>query len=321
MRDAGSTASPEALPDVREAGSHERRGPPLDGFSQFSLADGDIEHVVYHTGRRSDRVVLVLHELPGIAPGLLQFAGRLVADGFQVYLPWMFGGVQRRTPLRNLARLCISREFANLRAGVSAPVTQWLRALVSHVSRHNDDRPVGAIGMCVTGGFAIPLLLSPRVTVAVAAQPSIPVSLAWFAFGRSDADGQSALNVSQADIDAARARLDAGDAQLLAVRCAADRMCPPRKLQRLEAEFPVGLTLRTYGAQADRNAQGERPHATYTKEYRLAAAAQAPADHPARQAYAELLAFLRQGLAGPVAPVDARPVEVEHDGGSTGSRA
>ena len=293
------TAPPEALPDVRETDVHDRRGPPLEGFSQFSFAAGDIAHVVYHTGKRSDPVVLVLHELPGIAPGLLNFAGRLVADGFQVYLPWMFGAVQRRTPLRNFARLCISREFANLRAGVSAPVTLWLRALVSHVSRHNGDRPVGAIGMCVTGGFAIPLLLDPRVAVAVAAQPSIPVSLAWFALGRGGETRRSALNVSQADIDAARVRLDAGDAQLLAVRCAADRMCPPRKLQRLEAEFPVGLTLRTYGKASDRNALGARPHATYTKEYRLADAAQVPADHPARQAYAELLAFLRQGLVGP----------------------
>jgi dienelactone hydrolase len=293
LYDGRVKAPPEALPDVREAGSRDRRGPLLDGFSQFSFGAGDITHVVYHTGKRSDPVVLVLHELPGIAPGLLQFAGRLVAEGFQVYLPWMFGGVQRRTPLRNFARLCVSREFANLRAGVSAPVTQWLRALVSHVSRHNDDRPVAAIGMCVTGGFAIPLLLDPRVAIAVAAQPSIPVSLAWFA------RGQAALNVSQADIDAARVRLDAGEAQLMAVRCAADRMCPPRKLERFGAEFPVGLTLRTYGTASDRNSQGERPHATYTKEYRLAAAAQAPADHPARQAYAELLAFLRQGLCGP----------------------
>ena len=288
------------LPDVREPGRRELRGPPLDGYAQFSFAAGGIAHAVYHAGRRDAPVVLVLHELPGIAPGLLNFAGRLVSEGYQVYLPWMFGAVLHRTPVRNFARLCISREFANLRAGVSAPVTQWLRALVSHVSRHNDDRPVAAIGMCVTGGFVIPLLLDPRVVVAVAAQPSIPMSLAWFVTGRAGTAAQDALNVSQADIDAARARLEAGEARLLAVRCAADRLCPPRKLQRLEAQFPVGLAVRTYGAETDRNALGERPHATYTKEYRLADAAQAPADHPAREAYAELLAFLRQGLADAV---------------------
>jgi dienelactone hydrolase len=287
---------PDALPDVQELGVPDRRGPPLEGFAQFSFASGGIAHAVYHAGRRADPAVLVLHELPGIAPGLLQLGGRLVEDGFQIYLPWLFGAVQRRTPLRNFARLCISREFAGLRTGVSAPVTQWLRGLVSHVSAHNGGGPVGALGMCVTGGFVIPLLLEPKVSVAVAAQPAIPVSLAWLALGRAGTPAQAALNVSQADLDSARIRLDAGEVRLLAVRCAADRLCPPGRLEQLAAQFPIGLTIRTYGKGTDRNAWGERPHATYTKEYRLAAAELAPADHPARRAYAQLVAFLRHGL-------------------------
>jgi dienelactone hydrolase len=287
-------ATPEALPAVVEAGVEDQRGPPIEGFTQFSFAAGGFVHAVYHAGRRSDPVVLVLQELPGIAPGLLQFAGRLVAAGFQVYLPWLFGAVGSRTPMRNFARLCISREFANLRAGVSAPVTQWLRALVSHVSAHNRDGLVGVIGMCVTGGFAIPLLLNPRVAVAVAAQPAIPLSLRHLAFGSGGTRRQAALNVAQADLEGVRARLATGEVSLLAVRCVGDRLCPPERLRRLEREFPVGLSVREYGKLSDRNALGERPHATYTKEYRLAPAGDL--DHLAHQAFEELVRFLDGGL-------------------------
>jgi dienelactone hydrolase len=235
--------------------------------------------------------VLVLQELPGLAPGLLNFAERLVGAGHQVYLPWLFGSVGRRQPLQNFLRLCISREFGYLRDGVAAPVADWLRALVGHISEHNSGQPVSAIGMCLTGGFVIPLLMESAVVRAVAAQPAIPVSLSYLALGRGGQTTRSALNVTQAQIDGARVRLDSGEARLLAVRCAPDRLCPPEKLARLRSEFPVGLTVREYGEPSDINSHGEQPHAIYTKEYRLAPA-DAP-DHPAHVAFAELVAFLQ----------------------------
>lgn len=59
-------------------------GPALAGYAQFSFAFAGIVHPVYHTGRRADPAVLVMQELPGLAPGLQLFAQRLVAAGFQV---------------------------------------------------------------------------------------------------------------------------------------------------------------------------------------------------------------------------------------------
>lgn len=266
--------------------------PSLPGFDAFRFEATGLDHWVFRKGDRAHPPVLVLQELPGIAPGLLMFVDRLAAAGFQIYLPWLFGPLGSRAPLRNLARLCVSREFAQLRAGTRAPVTDWLRALAGRVAADNQSAAVSAIGMCVTGAFVIPLLLEPGVRAAVAAQPSVPLSLRYRVAGLGGSASAGALNVSPDDLQAAAARLAQGETKLLAVRCAADRLCPPDKMRALAAALPqAGLTVREYGRAEDRNALGQRPHATYTREYRVAD--HGPAGVAARQAFADLLAFLR----------------------------
>jgi dienelactone hydrolase len=267
---------------------------PLPGYERRCFTHEGASHDVYRAGSLQAPPLLLLHELPGVAPGLLLFAERLLAAGFQVHIPHLFGVVGQRQPLRNIVRLCVSREFAYLRAGVSAPVTRWLRALVAQISADNAGGNVGVIGMCLTGAFVIPLILHPSVVAAVAAQPSVPLSALHLLTGSEGGEQAAALNVSADDIAAARMRLQTGESHLLAVRCRADRLCPADKLQRLQQEFPVGLQLREYGTEQQRNAIGARPHAIYTKEYRLAN--EADADHPSRQAYADLLLFLRTHL-------------------------
>ncbi|MEJ1963283.1 MAG: hypothetical protein WDO56_17690 [Gammaproteobacteria bacterium] len=132
--------------------------------------------------------------------------------------------------------------------GVAAPIASWLRALAAHVSEHNGGGRIGALGMCLTGAFAIPLVIDPRVAAAVAAQPAAPLSLLHAAFGLRVSERQlSALNVSDESIAEARMRLGSGEAHLLALRCRADRICPRDKIERFEREFPVGLEVREYG--------------------------------------------------------------------------
>lgn len=272
----------------------------VPGYARFEFAHGGLCHPVHHAGAPAAPPLLLLPELPGIAPGLLHFAARLRAAGYSVYIAQLFGGTGPRTPLRNAARLCVSSEFAKLRGDVSAPVTLWLRALAGHLSSLHGGAPVGAIGMCVTGGFVIPLVLHPNVSAVVAAQPSIPLSLSFALLGNGRSRRRAALPVAAEDLQAVRRRLESGDCAMLAVRCRADRLCPPDKLQRLRQEFPVGLTVHEYGGADDRNAAGQRRHATYTKEYRLAPDAQI--DHPAQQAWADLLQFLATHLPGAQSP-------------------
>lgn len=269
-------------------------GPKLEHYEQFSFAAMDLCHCVYFRGEPHDPPVLLLQELPGLSPGLLSLAERLCEARFRVYVPWLFGPVGARAPIRNALHLCISREFAYLRAGVSAPVTSWLRALASHMSSLHNGRNVGAIGMCLTGAFVIPLILNPHVVAAVAAQPSVPCSPLFAALGIGKGAGMKGLNVSDEEIAQARARMNDGTARMLAVRYRADRICPREKLERLREEFPFGLETREYGDTGLRNALGDRPHATYTKEYRLASDSET--SHPARQAYADLLEFLNTNL-------------------------
>lgn len=269
-------------------------GPALEGFEQFSFTSGGIAHPVYHAGDSQAPPLLLLPEIAGFSPGLRMFAERLIDARFRIYMPWLFGPFGKRTPVRNALRLCVSREFAYLRAGISSPVTTWLRALTAHMSQHSGSARVGAIGMCLTGAFAIPLIIDPRVVAAVAAQPAAPLSPLFAVFGIEHGRQSSHLNVSDSEIAAARARLDAGEAHLLAVRCRPDRICPQAKIERLQREFPVGLELREYAEPDERNCLGQRPHATFTREYRIVP--NASADHYSRRAFADLVAFFDQHL-------------------------
>ncbi|HUI62959.1 MAG TPA: dienelactone hydrolase family protein [Steroidobacteraceae bacterium] len=271
-----------------------RRGRALGRFDQFFFASGRLAHPVYYGGDPEAPPVLLLPEIAGFSPGLRLFAERLIDVRFRIFVPWLFGPLGVRAPLRNGIRLCVSREFANLRAGVSSPISTWLRALTAHVSEHSGGRQVGAIGMCLTGAFAIPLIIDPQVVAAVAAQPAVPLAPLFMALGIAGERQSSQLNVSDSEIAQARKRLEAGRAHLLSVRCRSDRICPRAKIERLRREFPVGLEIREYAAAGERNCLGERPHATFTREYRIAPGASA--EHYSRRAFADLVAFLDRHL-------------------------
>lgn len=289
-----SSAPAVRIPDETTPGIVRVRGRAIGRFDQFFFASGRLAHPVYYAGDRHALPVLLLPEIAGFSPGLRMFAERLIEARFRIFVPWLFGPLGIRAPLRNGIRLCISREFANLRGGVSSPITTWLRGLAAHISKHSCGARIGAIGMCLTGAFAIPLVIDPHVVAAVAAQPSAPLSPVFVALGLGCERRLGRLNVSNGEIVEARARLDAGEAHLLAVRCRPDRICPRAKIDRLQREFPVGLEVREYAQAAERNRLGERPHATFTKEYRLAP--NASADHYSRRAFADLVAFFDRHL-------------------------
>lgn len=270
------------------------RGPELSDYTQFAFSSDGYRHCVYHAGEPEHPPLLLMSEIAGFSPGLLQFSRRLIAAGFHVYVPWLFGRFAQRAPIRNAARLCISREFAHLRAGTPAPVASWLRSLASHISRNHGDCHIGAIGMCLTGAFVIPLVLSPHVRAAVAAQPAVPCSLPFAMFSIRTPTSMRALNVHDDDISKARERLAAGEAHMLVLRARADRICPAEKIDRMRAEFPVGLRTQEYGEPSSRNCLGQFPHALFTREHRIAP--DAPPGHWAHDAFADLVAFFKQHL-------------------------
>jgi dienelactone hydrolase len=86
-----------------------------------------------------------------------------------VYAPILFGspdaGNAEKPTLRRILSLCISREFTLLAANKASPVTEWLRALARLA--HDECGGRGAIGMCLTGRFALSMALEPVVLAPV----------------------------------------------------------------------------------------------------------------------------------------------------------
>ena len=68
--------------------------------------------------------------------------------------------------LRSILQVCITREFAIL-ADRTSPVVTWLRALAANAHRECGGPGVGAIGMCLTGGFALAMAVEPAVLAPI----------------------------------------------------------------------------------------------------------------------------------------------------------
>jgi dienelactone hydrolase len=258
----------------------------LEDFTSYRWSHGNISHDVYVIG--DGPPVLVMHELPGMTTATADFARRLAREGFRVYLPHFFGKPLQSATLGNSLRLCISREFGRLAAGKSAPITDWLRALARDMSARHGNGRVGAIGMCLTGAFVIPLVIDPWVAAPVAAQPAVPFSMIYVNTGLGHGRWAGQLNVSDEHLAAASRRLKADNMRLLALRFEEDRMCPRARFDRLREAFGDNLEIEELGGEQ------RRRHATLTVEYDNAR--NAGDDNPVHQVFRRVVEFLRARL-------------------------
>ncbi|NQE62178.1 Dienelactone hydrolase family protein [Caulobacter sp. RHG1] len=130
----------------------------LAGFERFDFDDGRWTREVFRIG--SGPAVIVIHEVPGLHPGVLAFARDLADAGLTAWCPSLFG-----TPAKQVTRgyavgeilknICVRREFRTWKDGRSSPIVDWLRALARKAHQECGGRGVGAVGMCFTGGFAL----------------------------------------------------------------------------------------------------------------------------------------------------------------------
>ena len=162
--------------------------------------------------------IVLIHEIPGITPKVVDFGDELVAAGYTVVMPQLFG-VPGREPSRGrntgiVVQLCTSAEFTTLATGSTAPITDWLRSLARELHAELGGAGVGALGMCFTGGFALAMMLDDSVVAPVVAQPASP-----FAIGKRR--GRD-LGLSPEDVEGVVARADAGCA-VLGLRYEKDR--------------------------------------------------------------------------------------------------
>jgi dienelactone hydrolase len=200
-----------------------------------------------HDGRTRDTFrrgsgpgVVIIHELPGITPLVARFANEVVDRGFTVVMPSLTGTpgtpMSTRYVLAEALKVCISREFTTWAVGRTSPVVAWCRALARSLHAEVGGRGVGVVGMCLTGGFALGMMVDDAVVAPVVSQPSLP-----FAVGaRRAAD----LNLSAGDLAAVEARAAAG-CEVLGLRFAGDRLVGTRfaSLRELLGERFVAVEL------------------------------------------------------------------------------
>ena len=209
-------------------------GVALDGFERETVSVLGTERDVYRRG--TGPAVIVIHEIPGITPLVARF-GREVADaGFTAVLPSLFGTPgkpQSLVPIAGtFARACISREFATLAAGRTSPIIGWLRRLAA-LEHHRCGGPgVGAVGMCLTGGFALGMMVDPAVTAPVLSQPSLPLPLG--------ARRKASVGLSDADFLAVKERVAEGTC-VLGLRYEGDKTSPRERFETLRRELGDGF--------------------------------------------------------------------------------
>ncbi|MGH0035815.1 MAG: dienelactone hydrolase family protein [Myxococcota bacterium] len=206
----------------------------LDGFSEDRFSHDGRERSVFRRGEGPG--VVVMHEIPGITPEVARFARIVADDGFSVYLPHLFGTPGRPLgggyAVGQMARACISREFHVLAGGGSSPITDWLRALCRHAHAECGGPGVGAIGMCLTGNFALALMVDECVMAPVLSQPSLP-----FPIGGAR---RRALHLSEEDLATVRERAGRG-CGVLGLRFTGDPLVPAERFERLREELGAGF--------------------------------------------------------------------------------
>lgn len=188
----------------------------IPGWELASFSAAGLERTTYRKG--SGPAVVVVHEIPGITPKVLEFAEEVVARGFTVVMPDLVGTPGRAPSggylASSFAKVCVAREFTTLAMNRTSPVISWLRALARQLHGETGGKGVGAVGMCFSGGFALGMMVDEIMVAPVLSQPSLP-----FPFGKKRG---AALGVSDADAAVIADRAASG-CQVLGLRFDQDR--------------------------------------------------------------------------------------------------
>ncbi len=251
------------------------------------LAFDDTTREVYCLG--TGPAVIVMHEIPDLHPGVVEF-GRIVAGaGFRVYMPSLIGtpfvSMTVGASLASMARACVSREFATWATGKTSPITTWLRALARQANDECGGTGVGAVGMCLTGGFALAMMVEDCVTAPVLSQPSLP-----FPLTRSR---KRDLGIDAATLERVRERAAAGTC-VLGLRFTRDWMSPGERFARLREELGDNFLA------VEIDSSPGNPHGIPRTAHSVLAHHRVDTPgHPTDDALERVLAFFRERLVPP----------------------
>ena len=255
----------------------------LAGFETTEFTHAGSTKQVFRAGTGPG--ILVMTEMPGITPRVVEFAQRLVDAGYTVALPDLFGTPGKEPGmgyvLGSITRACVSKEFTTWALNRTSPVIDWLRALGRDLHRRCGGPGVGAIGMCFTGGFALALSVDEFLLAPVLSQPSLP-----FGVGT---DRKRALGCSDADLATVAAR---EDLCLLAMRFTKDPMVPAERFEHLREVFGDRLITIEIDSHTQPHPHGipKNAHSVVTEHL------VDEEGHPTRDALDRVLAFFAERL-------------------------
>lgn len=261
-------------------------GDNLDQYERFDFRHGSWTRTAYRRG--AGPAVVIIHEIPGLHPLVVRFANRVADAGMTVYLPSLFGEAGRAVSvpyvLASFASvICIRREFNVWATGRSSPIVEWLRALARHAHAECGGGGVGAVGMCLTGGFALAMMTEPSVIAPVLAEPSLPLPLT--------AAARAAIDASPQEIACARRRFADEGLSLLGLRFRDDPFTPEERFETLRREFADRFeAIELDPEEANPRAPGP-PHSVLTVHLD-----DKDPQGPTRRAEARVIAFLRERL-------------------------
>lgn len=207
----------------------------------FSAEDKTFD--VYRKG--TGPAVIVITEMPGLAPKVLGFADRIASAGYSVSLPDLYGTVGK-DPVsgrvlrdasyvtRSMLSGCVSRDFATYALDRTSPIASWLRALARSEHDRCGGSGVGAIGMCFSGGFALAMATDPAVQAPVACQPALPLPVTK--------KHRRSIDISSSDLDTLAGRCSAEGLKVLGLRFDGDPLVPAERFAFLKERLGDGFT-------------------------------------------------------------------------------
>lgn len=238
---------------------------------------------VYKIGNSGPGVVL-MHEVPGLTPNVLRLALLLSQRGFRVALPSLFGtdgeAPSDAIDAEILLKMCVSAEFAVFAANGSSPVVNWLRELCKAFASETGG-PVAALGLCITGGFALSLTLdsSGMVRAPVMSEPSLPFPMPFTNNG-------AALHLTPTEQETVQKK----PPPCMALRFTGDYRCKVERFDAYEALLGNQLTRIEISSPDPKFGIGADAHSVLTQELSDVH------EHPTWAAFEAVIDFLKTQL-------------------------
>lgn len=230
--------------------------------------------------------VILMHEIPGLSKEVLRLAKMIAHSGFRMALPSLFGRdggtFNKIDDAEELLRLCVNAEFSVFAADGSSPVIDWLRELCIDFATETGGN-VGAIGLCISGGFALSLTVGTngRVRAPVMGEPALPFALPF-------TNNTKAVHLTGVE----RTEIGAGGPDVMALRFTNDALCQAGRFDSYETLLGktrfkrIEITSPDVANQIDGHA-----HSVLTNDFVNLAR------NPTLQALHGVVAFLKTNLA------------------------